>query len=129
MGDLLARTPAVTGLVPALKRLRQLGHPIHIVTARGKSDESSIIRWLAEHSISIGERSDDLVQSLQLLGSWDSIEKTVQHVSEGQNASKSQAEADMAKHESVLIQAYKNALGANQGALAKLEASPQSQQS
>lgn len=57
---------ATSGLLLALRQLRALGHPIHLVSDRPGTERQAILHWLARHSISIGTKDQDVVAALWL---------------------------------------------------------------
>lgn len=60
---------AVSGLLFALKHLRSLGHPLHLVASRAPSERSEIEFWLAGQGISLGTDDEDVVAALWLAAS------------------------------------------------------------
>ncbi len=55
---------AVSGLHLALKQLHELGHPLHLVSARPASDRAAMVFWLSSQGINVGIGQDDLVAAL-----------------------------------------------------------------
>jgi hypothetical protein len=55
---------ATSGLLLALKQLRGLGHPLHLIACRPRSERSEIEFWLAGQGISLGTDDEDIVAAL-----------------------------------------------------------------
>ena len=55
---------ATSGLLRALKQLRALGHPLHLVAYRALSERSEIELWLAGRGVSLGTDDEDVVAAL-----------------------------------------------------------------
>lgn len=60
----MARTLPVPGFAEALRKLKALGHSLHIVTARHERCKGQIIEWLAEQGITVGFGPEDIIAAI-----------------------------------------------------------------
>jgi hypothetical protein len=61
---ILPKTVPVPGFAAALRKLHDLGHPLHIVTARPEDCRAQVIEWLAQNGITVGFGENDVVAAL-----------------------------------------------------------------
>ncbi|KAL7422356.1 hypothetical protein Q5752_003002 [Cryptotrichosporon argae] len=66
--EVLLPVHAAPSVIPALRALKALGHPVHVVTWRPADERATVLSWLAQQGITVGLADDDLVAAVWYAG-------------------------------------------------------------
>ncbi|KAK8864382.1 hypothetical protein IAR55_001630 [Kwoniella newhampshirensis] len=117
LNQILPQTLPIPGFAEALRTLRSLGHPIHIVTSRPEADRQVVSEWLMTHGgITIGNAADDVIAAAWFTGIYSSAYPALEDKGDTESAKAREEELN-----SRLKEIWKEGADEGKSGLAKLE--------
>lgn len=117
LDHILHQTLPVAGFASGLKKLDEMGHPIHMITSRPESCREAVLEWLGIHGITVGSGKDDIITAAWFTNAFQNKKEMPE---KGDTASAEEREAELEKD---LREVWKTKVGSGGTGRKKLKVS------